>query len=136
MQDSLQPLFDEVFVQILGASPENQRNLYFVALGQKFPYFLRFHFQVVLGSLNARPHFPHLGGVCFFACAPVFAFFLILPFSVVHDFGYGGLGGGGDFNQIQPLLFGQRERLGNFQNAVVRAVIANHPDGRSGYLIV
>src|SRR3989338_1680152 len=136
MQYSLYSLVFKVFVKIFGPSAKHQVYLYLIPSIKEFAHFFSLHLQIMLRCVEADPDFPHFRGVRFLICLPALFFFLIGPFAVVHYFDNRRLGGGRNFNNIEPRIFCNVNCTRDLYNTVVCPIIPNCPHGGGGYLAI
>jgi hypothetical protein len=115
---------------------EKYRYLRLVLLGEKTLDMADFHLKIVLVGLRTNLYLLYLdhGLLLFRLLGPLVL--LVFEFSVIHYLANRGIGIRGHFNEIQMLQRGQFQRLSDWNDPKLLAVMPNHPDfRRSNFLI-
>ena len=127
--------FAAPFVVSVLAAFELDVDLHFVLVFQKRPSLLDLEVDVVLAGLGSQPNFLELRLVRL-GVVGVLLLLLVLELSEVHDAADGRPLVGADFDQIQPGLACQCQRIQRGNDAVHVAILVDDSDGRDPNLLV
>ena len=118
------------------ASAEEDCGFHFGAFLEEFPGVLQFELEVVLVGIGAETDFleDNLSGVRFHLLRLLAL--LVQIFLIVQDLADGGIGLGADLHQIKFELIGNLHRLRDGIDALLRDIVPDKTNLRSGYLLI
>ena len=118
------------------AASEHERNLYAVAVFNKFFEVAHFCIVVMVAHVDVVFDFFELGLHLVLFLFFLFLFLIIFVFAVIHDSANRWLGGGGYFHQVQSVFMGTSQCVACFYDTHFRSIVVKQPDFRYADAVV
>ena len=112
------------------SSHELHLDAHAVAVLKEFERLLGAHLEIMRTRGESDADSLYLDPFLFFSVLALALLPVIFEFAEVHDLADWGLGIRRDFDEVEPSLLGNFERLRRVHDAKVFAILINHPNGR------